>query len=130
MQITSLRELDSSYVSKFIKIKGIVVSSSSISAKPVLITAICRNCGHIKSIENDFSYLNAALPRNCESYELKITLRVLGAGTSNSKCGQDPYILIPDKCRCIDQQIVKLQESPDVVPVGELPRHIVLYLDR
>lgn len=28
------------------------------------------------------------------------------------------------------QQLLKLQESPDAVPKGELPRHIQLYCDR
>lgn len=27
-------------------------------------------------------------------------------------------------------QVLKLQESPDSVPKGELPRHMQLYLDR
>ena len=31
-------------------------------------------------------------------------------------------------CVCI--QVLKLQESPDAVPKGEMPRHMQLYLDR
>lgn len=42
----------------------------------------------------------------------------------------DPYFIVPDKCRCVDFQMLKLQESPDAVPNGELPRHIQLYCDR
>jgi MCM OB domain len=30
----------------------------------------------------------------------------------------------------VDQQTIKLQEAPDAVPVGELPRHIILSADR
>ena len=45
-------------------------------------------------------------------------------------CGMDPYVVDHDKSKCVDQQILKLQESPDDVPVGELPRHVLLSSDR
>ena len=35
-----------------------------------------------------------------------------------------------EKTQQVDQQIIKLQESPDMVPVGELPRHTLLTVDR
>lgn len=38
--------------------------------------------------------------------------------------------MVHDKCRFIDQQSIKLQECPDMVPVGELPRHMLLSADR
>lgn len=46
------------------------------------------------------------------------------------KCPVDPYFIVPDKCQCVDFQILKLQENPEEVPQGELPRHIQLYADR
>lgn len=42
----------------------------------------------------------------------------------------DPYLIVHDKCTFVDQQTVKLQEAPDMVPVGELPRHVMLWADR
>jgi DNA replication licensing factor MCM5 len=42
----------------------------------------------------------------------------------------DPYFVVHEKCQFIDQQIIKLQEAPDQVPVGELPRHILISADR
>lgn len=42
----------------------------------------------------------------------------------------DPYFVVHEKCQFIDQQILKLQEAPDQVPVGELPRHILISADR
>lgn len=35
-----------------------------------------------------------------------------------------------DDCDYFDEQTLKLQESPEVVPTGEMPRSIVLYVDR
>lgn len=46
------------------------------------------------------------------------------------KCPMDPYFIIPDKCKCVDFQTLKLQETPDAVPHGEMPRHMQLYCDR
>jgi len=37
---------------------------------------------------------------------------------------------MPDKCKCVDFQVLKMQESPDSVPSGEMPRHMQLYCDR
>lgn len=37
---------------------------------------------------------------------------------------------MPDKCKCVDFQTLKLQELPDFVPQGEIPRHMQLFLDR
>lgn len=46
------------------------------------------------------------------------------------KCPVDPYFIIPDKCACVDFQTLRLQEAPDAVPHGEMPRHMQLYCDR
>ena len=45
-------------------------------------------------------------------------------------CPLDPFFIVPDKCKCVDFQTLKLQECPEAVPNGELPRHIQLYCDR
>jgi DNA replication licensing factor MCM5 len=37
---------------------------------------------------------------------------------------------LPDSCKCVDSQTLKLQETPENVPNGEIPRHIQLYMDR
>jgi DNA replication licensing factor MCM5 len=42
----------------------------------------------------------------------------------------DPYMIIHSRCSFIDHQTIKLQEAPDMVPVGELPRHMLLSVDR
>lgn len=48
----------------------------------------------------------------------------------DKQCPLDPYEIVHSKCRFIDQQTMKLQEAPDMVPVGDLPRHVLLYVDR
>src|SRR5690606_6333855 len=52
------------------------------------------------------------------------------AGPDQPKCPLDPFIILPDSTEYVDQQRLKLQENPETVPTGELPRHISLSLDR
>ena len=51
-------------------------------------------------------------------------------GEETESCPLDPYYVVHERCRFIDQQVIKLQEAPDQVPVGELPRHILVSADR
>ena len=46
------------------------------------------------------------------------------------KCPIDPFFIVPDRCRCVDFQLLKLQEAPEAVPNGEMPRHLQMYCDR
>ncbi len=41
-----------------------------------------------------------------------------------------PYLIVHDQSSFADHQTLKLQEAPDMVPVGELPRHMLLSADR
>lgn len=45
-------------------------------------------------------------------------------------CPMDPYQIVHERCIFVDHQTIKLQEPPDMVPVGELPRHMLLSADR
>jgi DNA replication licensing factor MCM5 len=42
----------------------------------------------------------------------------------------DPYRIQPDKSDFMDQQRLKLQEAPELIPTGEMPRSLVLIVDR
>lgn len=56
--------------------------------------------------------------------------RPKGPDDAGEKCPLDPYFVVHEKSQFIDQQVLKLQEAPDDVPVGELPRHILVSADR
>jgi DNA replication licensing factor MCM5 len=51
-------------------------------------------------------------------------------GMPGEDCGPSPFVIMADSCEYIDQQTMKLQESPEVVPTGEMPRNILLAVDR
>jgi DNA replication licensing factor MCM5 len=67
-------------------------------------------------------FSGVSLPRTCA--------RKKGEGESGDQCPLDPYYVMHERCQFIDQQVLKLQEAPDQVPVGELPRHIMISADR
>lgn len=48
----------------------------------------------------------------------------------STKCPPNSYYVVADECRFVDQQILKLQEPPEMVPTGEMPRNIMLTVDR
>ncbi|XP_057315209.1 DNA replication licensing factor mcm5-like [Hydractinia symbiolongicarpus] len=116
-----LRDLKSEHVSKLVKIPGIIVSASAIRVKATRITIQCRGCKNtIPNIGLKPGLEGYAMPRSCPSDQT----------SKPAPCPLDPFFILPDKCRCVDYQVLKLQESPDAVPNGEMPRHLQLYCDR
>ncbi|CAF4299960.1 unnamed protein product, partial [Rotaria sp. Silwood2] len=116
-----LRHLKSEYVSKLIKTVGIVVGASSIRTKASHIAIQCRSCRNvISNIKIKPGLEGYAMPRKCNSI----------TQSGQPPCSLDPYFVMPDKCQCIDFQILKLQEAPEFVLHGEMPKHIQLYCDR
>ncbi|CAJ0918558.1 unnamed protein product, partial [Mesorhabditis belari] len=118
---TTIRKVKSTQVSQIIKISGIIVASSQVRAKATKLTLQCRQCHHtIADIKIKSGFDGYALPRQC------------GAPQTGQmqRCPMDPYVILPDKCICVDYQTLKLQENPEDIPHGEMPRHLPLYVDR
>lgn len=70
-------------------------------------------------LESKAAMQGAAIPLKCDRN-----------GQPGEDCGPNPFVVLADKCEYIDQQTLKLQESPEVVPTGEMPRNIMLAVDR
>ncbi|XP_075223178.1 minichromosome maintenance 5 [Lycorma delicatula] len=117
---SNLRDLKSDTVSHLIKIPGIVVSATGVRAKATKIAIQCRSC---RTVIPDLAVRPGLdgyiLPRKCNTEQ-----------AGRPKCPLDPYFIVPDKCSCVDFQLLKLQELTDSVPQGEMPRHVQLYMDR
>ncbi|ORZ36828.1 MCM2/3/5 family-domain-containing protein [Catenaria anguillulae PL171] len=119
--ITPIRNLNATMVGRLVRLTGIVIGASTLSAKATSVHIMCRNCRFVKTLPVTSGFSGIQMPRACD-----------GPPTPGAPkdCPMDPFIIVHDKCTFVDQQTIKLQEAPDVVPVGELPRHMVLSADR
>ncbi|KAF9923572.1 minichromosome maintenance protein 5 [Linnemannia zychae] len=117
-----IRHLNANSISKLIRISGIIIAASPLTSKATTLTLRCKTCQKTRKLPVQAGFSGVNMPRTCD-------LNV-GAEPNPSGCGLDPYVVDHDKSQCVDQQILKLQESPDDVPVGELPRHVLLSADR
>ncbi|XP_005527608.1 PREDICTED: DNA replication licensing factor MCM5 [Pseudopodoces humilis] len=116
----NIRSLKSDQMSHLVKIPGIVIAATPVRAKATRITIQCRSCRNtISNISVRPGLEGYALPRKCNTEQ-----------AGRPRCPLDPYFIMPDKCKCVDFQVLKLQESPDAVPHGEMPRHLQLYCER
>ncbi|CAI2354673.1 unnamed protein product [Caenorhabditis sp. 36 PRJEB53466] len=118
---TSVRQVKSAQVSQVVKICGIIVAAAQVRSKATKVTLQCRQCKHIvPDVSIKPGLEGFALPRTC------------GAPQQGQmqRCPIDPYMILPDKCECVDYQTLKLQENPEDVPHGEMPRHLQLFTER
>ena len=120
LQPVELRKITSSHVNKLIKTPGIVISTTRIRSKARKVEIMCKDCGSRKSLEIRDPYGSARLPGRCTE----------GGQDGERQCSLQPYMVMPDECQYIDTQSLKLQEAPECVPTGEMPRNILLALDR
>ena len=118
----SIRNLDSLTISRLVRVPGIVIGASVMSSKATAVHIQCRTCDHTQDIPILGGFSGVTLPRQCA--------RSRAPGDPTEKCPLDPYFVVHEKSRFVDQQIIKLQEAPDQVPVGELPRHVLISADR
>ncbi|MCO5575327.1 hypothetical protein L7F22_029127 [Adiantum nelumboides] len=81
---------------------------------------MCKNCKSVKLVPCKPGLGGAIMPRSCDHV----------AQPGEEPCPVDPWVIIPDKSKYVDQQTLKLQENPEDVPTGEMPRNMLLSADR
>lgn len=118
----SIRNLTTKYINQLISIRGIVVSAGRPRVKATKLCIMCRNCKMTKYLDLGSGFGSVVLPRECDTR--------IQPGTDMVKCGLDPYMILSDSTECIDQQRLKLQEHPESIPTGELPRNISLAVEK
>mmetsp|Transcript_23840 Transcript_23840/g.55291 ORF Transcript_23840/g.55291 Transcript_23840/m.55291 type:complete len:726 (-) Transcript_23840:550-2727(-) len=119
-QPSSIRKMLSEQVSKVVTVPGILISASKVKAKATSVFAQCQGCQNIKQIPVRAGFAGAQLPRVCDKPRQP----------NEPPCGLDPYQIMPEKCKYVDQQTWKLQEAPESVPTGEMPRTVLMTVDR
>lgn len=120
----SIRNLDSDHISKIVRVSGIIISALVLSSRATQVQLVCRSCKHTMKTKVAAGFGPLHLPSKC------LATHNHDESQSQQKCPPDPYVVVHDKLTFIDQQVLKLQELPDAVPVGEMPRHIMVQVDR
>eukprot|EP01132_Coremiostelium_polycephalum_P003714 gene3714-4627_t len=115
-----IRSLKSNSIARLVKISGIVISASRTQPKPITMKIRCKNCDNELMIHIRPGISHSMMPQTCEK----------GENSDGKKCGNNPYVVLSDHSTFVNQQILKIQESPETIPTGEMPRHILLSLDR
>lgn len=112
-----LRKLGSDQVGRMVVVPGIITSASKSQIKASKLSIRCRHCGDSKQIIVKSGLAGAVLPRVCER-------------SQQEKCPMDPYTIMPDECVYKDYQTLKIQEAPELVPTGEMPRSFTVSCER
>ena len=121
-----IRSITADHVNGLVKVSGIVVSATRVRAKAVAVVARCTRCNHRKTIACLGPFSSVALPQFCDQNQGGI----VQADGQRMNCGPNSYVVVPDACVYINQQTLKLQEAPEAVPTGEMPRNVLLSVER
>jgi replicative DNA helicase Mcm len=105
LEAEQLRRLGSEQIGKLIMVEGIVVRSSPVRPMVMQGAFKCKRCGVIMPISQSGPFLKA--PFECSSPD----------------CGsKGPFDFVQEESTFIDSQELRLQERPEDLPPGQLPR--------
>jgi len=131
---SSIRQLAQASVGKLVCVSGIVVKISASHPRCTRAALQCTSCRSKTYISGRRGLL---FPEQCLQNGAGSGGHMnhpsgagggLGGGTK--RCRPHPYVMLPMDCQYEDQQVLKIQELPEDVPTGELPRHVTVVLDR
>ncbi len=110
-EATPLRILGSKHIGKFVMLEGIVVRASP--ARPMVMEAAfkCKWCGAMSNISQSGPFLTA--PLACSAPECR---------------RKSSFDFIQEESTFIDSQDVRIQERPEDLPPGQLPRWLDIKL--
>jgi len=116
---TGLREIQSNHMNTLVRCTGIVISASRVRSRATSIQLRCSRCQHTEMVHSTSGpFGSITLPSKCNAVGMA------------AECGPIPYQVVPDECNYVDQQTLKLQETPETVPTGEMPRSVLLVVEK
>jgi len=102
---TPLRRIGAEHISRLIMVHGIIVRSSSVTPLVVRATFRCPVCGELNHIEQSGQTIQK--PQKCIACD-----------------NRKGFTLVPRESLFIDSQNVAIQERPEDLPPGQLPRSV------
>ena len=105
LEAAQLRKLGSDHIGRLVLVEGIVVRSTPV--RPMVLRAAfkCKRCGTPTYIEQTGQFLRA--PFECPDPNCR---------------GKGPFDFIQEESTFIDSQELRMQERPEDLPPGQLPR--------
>lgn len=122
---TPMRDVKANYVGKLVVIPGLVISTSTVSAKATKMIARCKGCQNTITISPNADG-TLIIPRKCQTPNSSSG----GPPSQLRKCPLDPYVIEPEQSTFTDFQYIKIQEAPEDVPAGEMPHHVSASVER
>ncbi|RLE84985.1 MAG: Minichromosome maintenance protein MCM [Thermoprotei archaeon] len=109
----SIRGIRAAHIGKLIAVEGVVTKISPVKQQLVEAVFRCRNCGtEITVPQNEQSFVKPSTCTRCEEEGRK----------------RSDFEFIPEKSKFLDWQRFVLQEKPEELPPGQLPRSIDVIL--
>ncbi len=106
-----LRRLGARQMSKLVMVEGIVVRATPVRPMVQIAAFKCKRCGTMNNVEQTGQFLKA--PAVCMAPD----------------CGRDgPFEFSQEESTFIDSQDLRLQEKPEDLPPGQLPRTLAVKL--
>ncbi|MGA3111038.1 MAG: minichromosome maintenance protein MCM [Candidatus Bathyarchaeia archaeon] len=104
-----LRKLGSKQMAKLVMVEGIVVRATPVRPMVLVGAFKCKRCQAMNKVEQTGQFLKA--PSVCEAPD----------------CGRDgPFEFVQEESTFIDSQDLRLQEKPEDLPPGQLPRTLAV----
>jgi replicative DNA helicase Mcm len=111
LEAEQLRKLGSNHIGRLVMVEGIVVRSTPMRPMVMRATFKCKRCGEITPINQTGQFLKA--PFVC----------------SNPSCGaKGLFDFVQEESTFIDSQDLRMQERPEDLPPGQLPRTLHIKL--
>ncbi|CCF57303.1 hypothetical protein KAFR_0C03110 [Kazachstania africana CBS 2517] len=104
-----MRELNPNDIDKLISLKGLVLRTTPVIPDMKVAFFKCNVCDHTMAVEIDRGIIQE--PSRCERVD---------CNEANSMS------LVHNRCSFADKQVIKLQETPDLVPDGQTPHSVSL----
>ncbi|KON30514.1 hypothetical protein AC482_03655 [miscellaneous Crenarchaeota group-15 archaeon DG-45] len=106
---TPLRRIGSEHIGRLVMVNGIIVRASAVTPLIIRGTFRCRSCGESIFLEQDSQFLRT--PPECTSCKRRTG-----------------FELVPEESVFIDSQRITIQERPEELPPGQLPRSVAIDL--
>jgi DNA replication licensing factor MCM5 len=126
LRLTPIREITAAEVNRMLLVPGIVINAGHTRPRAIKLSVRCRECNHEKLL--DVPPEGCTIPSSCPGGGGGGGVE--GAGGGAKRCPRDSFEVHPDHCEYVDEQRLKLQEAPETVPTGEMPRTMEVIVDR